>query len=122
MNEICTYCKQRQAIQSHHIVFRSECKPLENCKKNKAPLCVECHQEIHHGKQGHIINKTLKLGFQNYLEFIFSKEYFTKEEIKEALNISDNATNSLCKYIKQKNCLYARESVIRACMGGKLLI
>ena len=66
--------------------------------------------------------RALKLELQNKLEFLFDKEYLTREEIKEVLKISNKPLDRLLKPIVMKKGLYEREDVIRACMGGKILL
>ena len=125
MNDIhwCIVCGQR-ATELHHRVFRSECKQLEHCKINQVYLCREHHRGTYgvHGKYGDKLNKKLKLEFQNKLEMLFDKEFLTKEEIKEVLQISEKALERLIKRIKCYQCKFTREDVIRACMGGKMII
>lgn len=112
------------AREKHHIVFRSQVKQLENCKLNHIYLCAECHRGTNgvHGKNGHELDRKLKLQFQNKLEFLFSKEYLTKKDIKEILGIKDNAVDSLCKLMKQEKGMFNRDDVIRACMGGRIIL
>lgn len=49
-------------------------------------------------------------------------EYLTREEIKEVLQISEKALDRLLKTVQKSKDKYIRESVIRACMGGRLVI
>ena len=124
MNDIrWCICGQR-ATELHHIVFRSQCKPLEHCKLNQIYLCQEHHRGTKgvHGKQGHQLDQKLKLSFQNKLEMLWDKQYLTREEIKEVLQISDKALDRLLKTVRKSKDKYIRESVIRACMGGRLVI
>lgn len=108
--------------ETHHIVLRSECKPLENCEMNKIRLCKNCHEYLHHDKEGYKKLKELKLEFQNKLEMIFDKELLPREEIKQGLQIKDKPLDRLLKLIVMQKGMYPREDVIRACMGGKLII
>ena len=118
------YCEICGApAETHHIVFRSECKPLENCKMNLIYLCYYHHRDhkagAHHNKK---FNLKLKLKFQNKLELLFDKEAFTREEITEILGIKDKDTYKLVKIIKQyKDGSYKREDIIRQAMGGKTI-
>ena len=125
MNDIhwCPICGQR-ATELHHRVFRSQCKPLENCKLNHIYLCQTHHRGTQgvHGTKGHKLDRLLKLQFQNNLELLWDKQYLTREEIKEVLQISDKALNRLLKTLVKVKDKYIREEVIRACMGGKLII
>lgn len=119
----CYLCKKDYSYtEIHHIVLRSECKPLERCEMNTVRLCKYCHEFLHHDKRGPEKIKELKLEFQNKLEMLFDKKYLTREEIKEVLKISDKPLDNLLKPIVMKKGLYEREDVIRACMGGKMII
>lgn len=125
MNDIhwCPICGQR-ATELHHRVFRSQCKPLENCKLNHIYLCQEHHRGTQgvHGNKGHKLDRLLKLQFQNNLEILWDKQYLTREEIKEVLQISDKALNRLLKTLVKVKDKYIREDVIRQCLGGKLIL
>lgn len=112
------------AREKHHIVFKSQVKQLENCKLNQIYLCSECHRGTKgvHGKEGHDFDKELKLQFQNKLEILFAKQYLSRKDIKNTLGIKDNAVDSLCKLMKQEKGMFDREDVIRACMGGKIIL
>lgn len=109
--------------EEHHRVFRSECKPLEKCEKNLVYLCHEHHRGTYgvHGKYGDNLNQSLKLEFQNWLEMQFLKDTFTQVEIMKILGISARAVRSLCKHMDYKIDGYKRDSIILACMGGKLV-
>ncbi|CAI3199763.1 hypothetical protein CNEO2_1270017 [Clostridium neonatale] len=52
----------------------------------------------------------------------FFNEYLTREEIKAVLEIKDKALESILKHLIQHKGKYFREDVIRACMGGKMMI
>ena len=120
MNDI-KWCKCGQrASEIHHIVFRSKAPSLIKCKLNLIPLCQKCHYSIHHGT-GHKLDIILKLEFQNKLEILFDKRELTREEINEVLQISEKALQKLLKALTLHKSKYAREDVIRACMGGKLI-
>lgn len=120
---ICPICGA-VATELHHMVFRSQVKQLENCKLNHIYLCAECHRGTKgvHGKEGHNLDRKLKLQFQNKLEFLFAKQYLSRKDIKETLGIKDNAVDSLCKLMKQEKGMFAREDLIRTCMGGKIIL
>ena len=118
---ICPVCGA-VATEWHHIVFRSECIALIKCNMNLVKLCHYCHNDLHHGKYGYKINRKLKLEFQNKIEFLFCKNELTKKEIRETLKITENEVNRLLKLIIPKEDKYIREDVIRACMGGKIIL
>ena len=121
MNKYETCICGCRASEIHHIMFRSQVPSLIKCKLNLILLCQGCHYSIHHGK-GLALNRKLKLEFQNKLEMLLDKQYLTKEEINEVLQISDKALNRLLKTLSLQKGLYVREEVIRACLGGKLII
>jgi len=122
--KFCKVCGTSYNVETHHILFRSENKNLEKCKLNFAYLCQEHHRGTYgvHGSKGSKLNKKLKLEFQNKLEMLLDKQYLTREEIKQVLQISDKALNRLLKTLSLQKGLYVRGDVIRACMGGKLII
>lgn len=118
---ICPICG-RIAREWHHVIFRSECIALIKCKMNLVKLCKYCHDELHHGKNGYKINRKLKIDFQNKIEFLFCKNELTKKEIRAILEITESEVNRLLKLLIPKEDKYAREDVIRACMGGKIIL
>lgn len=121
--EICPICG-KIATELHHRIFRSQCKPLVNCKLNHIHLCEEHHRGTQgvHGKNGHKLDRLLKLQFQNNLEILFDKQLLTREEINEVLQISENNLIRLLKTVPKIDDKYIREEVIRQCCGGKLII
>ena len=118
----CEVCGTSYGVELHHIMFRSEVKALECCRLNFAYLCPEHHRGTYgpHGSKGVHLNRKLKIRFQNELEGKWLKEYLTKEDINEVLEISENALTRLLKTVKVTKLGYERESVIRACLGGKM--
>ena len=118
----CEVCGTSYGVERHHIMFRSEVKALENCKLNFAYLCSEHHRGTYgpHGSKGAYLNRKLKIRFQNELERSWLKEYLSKDDINNVLKISEIALCRLLKTIKVTKLGYERESVIRACLGGKL--
>lgn len=120
------YCKVcgNPYTELHHIMFRSEVKALEHCKLNLVNLCVEHHKGTYgvHGSKGSALNRKLKLEFQNTLEKLWDKQYLTREEINEVLQIKDKALNRLLKRLYLQDDKYIKEDVIRVVMGGKLII
>lgn len=111
-------------VELHHVVYRSENKNLENCKLNFVYLCQEHHRGTYgvHGSKGARLNRKLKLEFQNKLEELLDKQYLTREEINNILQIDDKALNRLLKRFSIQDYKYIKEDIIRACMGGKLII
>ena len=118
----CYICETAEDTESHHIILRSECKPLEFCPINTVRVCNRCHDFMHHDSRGYKKLKELKLEYQNKLEFLFDKKYLTREEIKEVLQIKDKPLDRLLKTLIPKKGLYERGEVILRCMGGKMII
>ena len=123
MTRYCKVCGNPYT-ELHHIMFRSEVKALEHCKLNLVNLCVEHHKGTYgvHGSKGASLNRKLKLEFQNTLEELWDKQYLTKEEINKILQIDDKALNRLLKRFSIQDYKYIKEDIIRACMGGKLIM
>ena len=120
----CLVCGSNYRTELHHRVFKSQVKPSEHGKLNNIFLRSAHHWGTKgvHGKNGYKLDKLLKLQLQNNLEILFDKEYLTKEEVNEVLQISEKALNSLFKTIQSKGNKYTREDCIRVCMGGKVQI
>lgn len=119
---MCEVCGIHTIVTEHHKIPKGKQPALKKCQKNLIDLCEKHHYEVHHDKNGQVLNKKLRLSFQNYLEVIFDKEYFTIEEVQNALEITYNASYSLCKSLKRhKGIFYSREDVIRSAMADKLI-
>lgn len=117
----CRECGKPNS-EEHHKVFRSECKPMEHCKKNKTYLCAEHHRGTCgvHGKHGQALNIELKLEFQEWLQSEFKEGLYSSGDIQKKLGISVSSTEKLLKTIPHKCYLYAAEDIVRACLGGRL--
>lgn len=120
----CKICGDTFNIQSHHIVSRKQQPALINCNLNKVDLCANCHvagpYAVHKG--GFETLKKLKLEKQREYFDIFTEDYYSKDIIKDVLEIRNKEVDMLLKLLTPKNGLYEKEDIIRACMGGKLLI
>ena len=118
----CELCKLRPASEIHHIIYRSHCKALIKSDINLIPLCQICHAKVHRGKESKELNHKLRLQFQNKLEILLDKEYLTEKEINDVLKISQTALRGLLKTLMVYKDGYKREDIIKACMGGKIII
>lgn len=121
---VCKVCGQEGELERHHIVSRKQQPALIKCEKNLASICIECHKGTRgaHGKYQKDIQRKLKLEFQEYLFSVFKKEMLSVEDIKETLKIPSKDALMLVRLLYPKCGLYEKEDVIRACMGGKLVI
>ncbi|AQR95530.1 hypothetical protein [Clostridium saccharoperbutylacetonicum] len=116
----CNECGTSYGVEKHHIISRKQVKPLEDCKHVFVYLCYKHHRDH---KTGVHFNRALylkyKLQFQNYLETHLLKEFLTREEIKEVLEIKDKPLDRLLSSLILHKGKYAREDVILACMAKK---
>lgn len=124
---LCEYkeCFSHDMVQEHHIVKRGQAKFLINCRLNSKHLCWEHHHGTNgvHGKNGKQIDLELKKDFQLMLQDLFrEKEFYTEEEIKEVLQIKEKDVKMLTRLLQYDIRGYPKETIIRACMGGKLVI
>jgi hypothetical protein len=119
----CVICGSMNNIEENHVIKRSQAKFLINCELNKVNLCPTHHRSEKgvHGREGHKLDRKLKLEYQNKLEMLLDKQYFSKEELKELLKINDNSINSLCKLLKSEKGMFNRQDILLAVCGGKLI-
>lgn len=120
----CRLCGNTQDIQSHHIVSRKQQPALINCKLNLVDLCANCHVAAPYAIHRNGFKELRKLKIEKQREYykLFSEEFYSKEIIKDLLEIKQKEVDMLLKLLTPKDGLYAKEDIIRACMGGKLLI
>lgn len=118
----CSICGS-YGTELHHIQFRSQVPTLKDCPLNHVHLCPQHHSDgrvgVHFNKA---LDKKLKLKFQNKLEFLWDKKYLSRQDVQVVLNVKDKQLDKLLKTVISKNGEYERESLIRACCGGKLII
>ena len=118
----CSICGS-YGTELHHIQFRSQVPTLKDCPLNHVHLCPQHHRDgrvgVHFNKA---LDKKLKLKFQNKLEFLWDKKYLSRQDVQVVLNVKDKQLDKLLKTVISKNGDYERESLIRACCGGKLII
>ena len=123
--KICEICGSNHLVEVHHIMFRSQVPALKDCKLNLINLCYEHHRGTYgpHGSKGHELDQELKKRLQDNLALMFGKDiYYTREQIREKLDISLKDTDKLLKTVLPIEGKYIGIDVIRACMGGKLVI
>lgn len=115
----CTVCGMHGS-ECHHIVFRSQQKALEHCEYNMMYLCSNHHRGNSSPHKNRKIDLEYKRNFQSKLYDMFKKDEYTREEVKEVLNISDNAITRLLKPVYSRAGVYEKEEIIRSCMGGRI--
>jgi hypothetical protein len=102
--------------QGHHVISR-KIGYMKHVPLNIVPLCVEHHTSspsgIHHNKEMMI---RYKQEFQLKLQLMFTKEYYTFQEIKTLLNCSDNTAKAITKtLIRHKEGWKAEDLIIHMC-------
>lgn len=117
----CQNCYSYGPVELHHIIHRSASKALIKYEENLIDLCHNCHDYLHHNKNGRTLDLKLKLEYQNKLEILLNKEYFTREELKNIFEINEKQLDSFCKLMKSEKGVFSREEVLRAGMGGKII-
>lgn len=118
----CSICGS-YGTELHHIQFRSQVPTLKDCPLNHVHLCPQHHRDVRVGVHfNKALDKKLKLKFQNKLEFLWDKKYLSRQDVQVVLNVKDKQLDKLLKTVISKNGEYERESLIRACCGGKLII
>lgn len=117
---VCGNCN----TENHHIIFRGQSKALIKCKLNLVELC-EAHHRGHdgiHGKNGRALDLKLKLDLQDRLFSLFEKDYITKKDIENKLEISLSCVEKVVKGMVISKEGYEKEAVIRKLLGGKLYV
>lgn len=119
---VCKLCGDTGNTEWHHIVYKSRCKALENCKYNLVELCVNCHRGdgfgVHHNKN---TDEVVKTKLRKYLEKLI---YITGDkariqELEAWLGISEKEVNKLCKTLKRYGeKISIEELIINIGLGG----
>lgn len=119
----CQVCYSYGIVELHHIIKKSSTKFLRDCSLNFIYLCPNCHRGTFgvHGKNGNKLDMGLRLIYQNKIELLLNKEYFTREELKDIFKINEKALDSFCKLMKSEKGVFSREEVLRVAMGGKII-
>jgi len=120
MSEGCKPCFKCGLNNSeiHHIIFKSSAKYMENVPSNMVYLCVEHHRGNHSPHKNDRINKEYKLDYQDYLENLFTKDYYGPEEIGKLLRVSHKEVNRITKTLWIKENGYETRELIKHCLGG----
>ena len=112
----CAICGSSYGVEDHHIMFKSQIKPLEKCPYNHLYLCSKHHRDpkegVHFNEE---LDRKLKATFKLQLEKLFTKDNYTLREIRDILKIGNNAVNKLCKHMWTYEGRYKRDDIIRVC-------
>lgn len=106
--------------RGHHIIKRSTNRALIKCPMNIVHLCDKHHYMIHHGNNGNELDIYLRWQIQSRLEMLLDKHYFTIEEIKDILEITEAEAERLVKTKQLHKEGYSREDIIQAFMVKKV--
>lgn len=120
----CKLCGSTENIQAHHVISRKQQPALIRCKFNLVNLCADCHVSSPNAVHNNGFKELKKLRLEKQREYykLFEFKYYPKDVIKELLDIRQKDIDMLLKPVKNVAGFYEREDIIRACMGGKILI
>lgn len=116
----CEVCGSPYA-EKHHIIFRSQAKYLENVPINFKYLCPEHHRGNYSPHMCRKMDKQYKQDYQEkIIKLISYNEFYTEEQIKHKLDISNNDVKRIVKKLnRRKEGYWGNELIIRL-LGYKL--
>lgn len=117
----CEVCGKPYA-ELHHIIHRSAAAYLTNIPINFKFLCGEHHRGNSSPHRCHSIDRQYKVELQEKLEAMFIKDYYSEEEIRQALEISKSEVKKLTKKMILHKEGYTREDIIKRLLGGRYYI
>lgn len=119
--KICEICGKPYS-ELHHVIFRSQCKYLENLHINFKYLCPEHHR----GKNGPHMNRKIDLKYkkeyQAKIEKLIVNDYYTLEQLKNILQVSKKECEKIvskCRLYKEG---YKKEDIIKRLLGDRYYI
>lgn len=116
----CEEC-QKNIVELHHVIFKSQAAYMKNIKINFKYLCPECHR----GNNGPHMNKKRNVQYKMELqkklfELFGDKEYFTEKEIQQLLETTSSEAAKITKKLKHFKEGYEKVELIIRLMGGML--
>lgn len=118
--EMCKVCDKNQ-VELHHIIFRSQAPYMANIKINHMYLCGDHHRT---GKDSPHMNKEkdfeYKYELQKKLFELFNKDYYTEKEIKQKLETTSSEVSKIVKKLRIYKEGYERLDLISRLMGGRI--
>lgn len=107
-------------VEIHHIVYRSHVPFMKDAEINLVGLCPLHHRD---GKQGVHFNKNLDLRLKQELQLqltlLFTKEFYSEEEIRKMLGINKKQVARLVKTIQRQNDGYPNTLIVKRCLGDR---
>lgn len=116
----CSVCGQPYGVEKHHIVFRSEAKYMEHIALDFKYLCFEHHKGNNGPHKNRKVDIKYKLELQDKLFNILPKDYYRIEELKKAIECSEQQARAICKTLIMYKGGYSKVEIVRRMMGGKL--
>lgn len=114
----CEVCGRPYA-ELHHIIHRSAAAYLTNIPINFKYLCGEHHRGNNSPHSSHKVDRQYKAELQMKLEVMFTKDYYSEEELKQILGISKSEIKKLTKKMLIHKEGYRREDIILRLLGGR---
>lgn len=118
MNKYCEICGA--PAERHHIIFRSQFKGLE-ASWNYKYLCPTHHRGAQSPHTSKAIDTEYKREVQRYLTQTLYKDYYTREEIMEVLELTYNTVRKICKVLEIGKEGFAKQDIILRIMGRNYL-
>lgn len=119
-NIVCDYCEEETKLINITIISKKIQPGLKACIYNRICLCGHCHNKY---KVDRNLEKLYKLTLQTQLFSLLEDDYLSVEDISERLAIKYSDVQRILKLIHPiKGYKYSLEDVVRACMGGKLIV
>lgn len=108
-----------EGLELHHIIFRSKAPYMAHVPVNFIYLMPEAHR----GKNGPHHNREkdleLKKMLQAKLKIMFCKDYYTLDEIKEILGVSERVARGIVKILPLHKEGYESEKLIFHMLGDR---
>jgi hypothetical protein len=108
-----------EGLELHHIIFRSKAPYMANIPINFIFLTPEEHR----GKSGPHHNRKkdleLKKELQAKLKIMFSNKYYTLEQIKEILGVSNKVVERLVKVLQLTKSGYEGDKLVFHMLGDR---
>lgn len=119
-NIVCDYCEEEKELINDTIISKKLQPGLKACIYNRIRLCGGCHNKYKVDKS---LEKLYKQTLQTQLFSLLEDDYLSVEDISERLAIKACDVQKILKLIHPtKGYKYSLEDVVRACMGGKLIV
>ena len=116
----CHVCGEVGYCELHHIVYRSQATYMKMMNINLIMLCQNHHRGnmgVHNNKK---LDLKLKLELQTKLRGMFTKKFYSREEIKKLLKCTEKDLDLTLKKLCCYRLGYGREQLIMRLMGGRL--